>query len=189
MATNNATFYKGKMASEDVGSYLGSTRYQESGTDAIITDGALVTLGNLAPNAPYNIGDVDDAVDYNVFLSAPPTAATDPVVIVDISNVSNGVIAGNNYKIGIKLVGLTVEAGYPVRYRVPVKGDLYWVSDGCFASTPTVGQFAIPTANGTKHTPAASNPEDGSYCVKILTKKGFTSGSSNIGTMYLCQVQ
>lgn len=185
----NATMFKARMASEDVLSYTGSTKFQESSEFAPITDGALVVLGDLASNDAYNIGDVDDSVDYNVFLSKAPTADTDEVVIVDIAGVSNGDIAGNNYKMGIKLYGLTAPAGTAVRYRVPVKGDMFWLSDGCFTSTPTVNQFAIPTASSVKHTPSASNPGTGKYCVKILASKGFTAGSSNKGTMYLCQVQ
>lgn len=186
---NNQTFYKALMASESVLSYLGSTKYQVSGEFAEIHDGALVTLGALANNSVYNIGDLSGILDDNVFLSAAPTAITDPVVIVDISGVSNGDIAGNNYKIGIKQVGLKAPAGLAVRYRVPQKGDLYWISDDCFASAPTVGKFATPTASGTLHTPAESNPDDGTYCVKILDSRGFTAGVSNLGTLYLCQVQ
>lgn len=185
----NATMFKARMASESVLSLVGSTKFQDSSEYAPITDGALVVLQGLAPNDAYNIGDVDDAVDYNVFLSAAPTAPTDDVVIVDIAGISNGDIAGNNYKMGIKLYGLTAPAGEAVRYRTLMKGDMYWLSDGCFVSAPTVGQYAIATASSVQHTPNASNPGAGQYCVKILASKGFTAGSNNIGTLYLCQVQ
>lgn len=185
---NNETFSKALMASESVLSYLGSTKYQKSGEFAEIHDGALVTLGALASNDPYNIGDLSGILDDNVFLSAAPTQDTDPVVIVDISGVSNGIIAGNNYKIGIKLAGLKAEPGIAVRYRVPQKGDLFWVSDDCFASTPTLNQYAIPTASSTKFTPSASDESSTKFCVKILDSRDFTVGANSLGKLYLCQV-
>lgn len=187
MATQ--TFYKALMASESVLSFLGSTKYQAESEFAEIHDGALVTLAGLAKNDAYNIGDVDNVLDDNVFLSAAPAAVTDPVVIVDIAGVSNGIIAGNNYKIGIKLTDLKAEPGVAVRYRRLVKGDMFWLSDGCFATAPTVGQFATATASSTLHTPAAADPADGSYCVKILDSRDLTVGSKSAGTLYLCQVQ
>lgn len=186
---NMETFYKALMASESVLSYLGSTKFQDGEDEyAEIHDGALVTLGNLAPNDPYNIGDTSDMLDDNVYLSKAPAATTDPVVIVDIAGVSEGVIAGNNYKIGIKQVGLRGMPGYAVRYRIPMKHDRFWLSEDCFASAPTVGQYATATANSTKHTPAAAETGDGSYCVKIEDSRDFTVGNSAYGKLYLCRV-
>lgn len=189
MANTVKVFSKALMASESVLSYLGSTKYQEASAFAEIHDGALVELGALASNDAYNIGDLSGILDDNVFLSTAPTDANNAVVIVDISGVSNGNIAGNNYKIGDKLVDLKAQPGLAVRYRIPQKGDLFWLSDGCFASTPTLNQYAIPTASSTLHTPSASNPGTGKYCVKIIDSRSLTVGASNLGTLYLCQVQ
>lgn len=185
---NNETFSKALMASESVLSYLGSTKFQSSGEYAEIHDGALVVLGDLAPNDAYNIGDLSGIVDDNVFLSKAPAADTDKVVIVDISGVSNGIIAENNYKIGIKLVGLKAQPGVAVRYRVPISGDMFWLSEDCFASKPTLKQYAIPTASSTKFTPSASDESATKFCVKILDSRDFTVGASSKGSLYLCRV-
>lgn len=180
---NMETFYKGLMASENVISYVGSTKFQKNGKDAEIHDGALVVLGELAPSTVYG----ENAKDDNVFLSAAPTATTDDVVIVDISSVSGGKIAGNYYKEGIKLVGLRGMEGEAVRYRVPMKHDKFYVSADCFVGTPVIGQYATPTANDTKFTPAADKAAAG-FCVKILDSRDFTVGNQAFNNMYLCMV-
>lgn len=186
---NMETFYKALMASEDVKSYLGSAKFQDAGEYAEIHDGALVVLGDLAENNAYGAGVKDD----NVYLCKAPENDTDPVVIVDISEVSQGVIAGNNYKIGIKAVGLRQEAGYPVRYRVPMKHDRFWISGDCFNGDPTIGQYAIPVANSTKFAPNATDASADKFCVKIIDARDFTvgnglAGEGRTGKLYLCQV-
>lgn len=187
---NMETFYKALMASEDVKSYLGSTKFQDAaGEYADIHDGALVVLGDLAINNAYGA----DVKDDNVYLSKAPTADTDPVVIVDISEVSQGIIAGNNYKIGIKAVGLKQMAGFPARYRVPMKHDRFWISGDNFVSDPTIGKFAIPTANDTKLTPSEEDASATKFCVKIIDKRDFTvgnglAGAGRTGNLYLCKV-
>lgn len=197
---NMATMRPALMASESVQSYLTSIKFQENtGTTsspvmeyAEIHDGALVVRGELAPNEPYNTASVTNMKDDNVYLATAPAAVTDEVVIVDLAEVSQGVIAGNTYKIGIKLVGLVCQAGYPARARIPMKHDKYWLSGDCFASQPTVGQFATATANSTLHTPAATAATSG-YCVKIEDSRAFTVGnraaaSGYQGILYLVRV-
>lgn len=186
---NTETFYKGLMASEDVKSYLGSTKYKVGDDYAQIHDGALVVLGGLDNNAAYGA----TAVDYNVYTSTAPAADTDPVVLIDLSEVSQGTIAGNNYKIGVKAVGLRCLAGFPARYRIPVKHDRYWISGDCFNADPTVGEYAIPTAGTTYYTPSASDASATKFCVKILDSRDFTVGQTLAGTgrtgkLYLVQV-
>lgn len=183
---NMETFAKGLMASEDIKSYIGSTKFQKDGVFAEIHDGALVTLGDLAPNAAYDIGGVSGSLDDNTFLSTAPAATTDDVVIVDLAHVSNGLIGGNNYKIGIKQVGLKMEAGFPSRYRVISKGDRFWLSGDCFIGTPAKGKYAIPTAGSTKHTVADSAPTTTGYCVKIIDTREFTVGNTSEGSLYFC---
>lgn len=179
----NETFAKARMASESVLSYLGSVKMDE-----IINDGALVVLDGLADNTAYGASVLDD----NVFKGKKPEAVTDEVVIVDIAGVSNGVIAGNNYKIGNKLVGLTAEAETAVRYRIPMKGDMFWLSDSCFEGTPDLvtNKYAIPTVSSYKHTAVAEGAtSDAKYVIKLIDEKEFTIGMTKIGKMYLCQVQ
>lgn len=194
MATK--VFAKALMASEDVQAYVGSCKFG-TGTDSNftagqITDGAFVTLGGLALDETYST----TSLDWNVYHAFAPTAATlteDEVVVVDIAGVSEGVIAGNNYKIGVKQVDLIGKPGYAVRFRRLKKGDKFWLGQGCFATAPTVGQYAGLTANDVVLTPAASKT-DGQFNIKIQAAKALTVGMTvnTIATayeqLYLCEV-
>lgn len=183
---NMETFAKALMASESVLSYLGTTKFQEADNGgykyAVVHDGALVKLGGLAPNPAYGDGMLDD----NTFLSTAPANATDDVVIVDLAEVSNGVIADNTYKIGVKQVGLKMLAGFPARYRIPMIGDKYWLSSDCFAGTPEAGKYAIPTAGSTKHTVVDDLPTSGKYCIAILDSRDFVVGNESAGSLFFC---
>lgn len=179
---NMETFYQGLMASESVQSYVGSMKFKKDGDFAEIHDGALVKLGGLADSISY-----DNTKDDNVYEAEAPTAVTDDVVIVDLSEVSQGVIADNNYKMGIKLVGLRCLPGFPARYRVPMKHDRFWVSEDCFDKKPEVGKFAGVKANDTKFAALEQKAAEG-FCVEIIDSRDFTVGSSAYGSMYLCRV-
>lgn len=191
---NNETMRCALMASESVQSYLVSVKYKADDEYAEIHDGALVTLGDLAPNDVYNVGDrnganpaIEGYKDDNVYIATAPVATTDKVVIVDLAEVSQGPIAGNVYKMGIKLYGLVGEAGMPVRARRLIEGDKFWLQTDCFTAEPTVGQFATATANDTHHTPSTDRPADG-YCVKIQDARPFVTGNTVRGKLYLCEV-
>lgn len=190
---NKETMRPALMASESVQSYLVSIKYQKDGEYAQIHDGALVKLGELAPNDPYNVGvrngvTIDGKLDDNTYLATAPEAATDEVVLVDLPEVSGGVIAGNYYKQGIKLYGLVAEAGMPARGRFVQKHDKYWLSDDCFTATkaPAKGKFAVPTAGDTHHTVVEAATSKG-YCVKIEDERDFVAGNTVIGKLYLCR--
>lgn len=184
-------FHKGLMISEQVLSKLASVVYQDSDTDAAIHDGAFVVLGDMVKNSVY--GEAGNLNDYNVYNAKAPEAVTDPVVVVDIADISQGVIAGNNYKIGVKLVDLVGQAGYPMRARRMEVGDKFWLGRGNFASAPTVGQFAILTASDTILTPNGTKAESG-FCVKIQASKDLTLGQfvakadGSAEQIYLCEV-
>lgn len=194
MATK--VFAKALMASEDVQAYVGSCKFG-TGTDASftaaqVTDGAFVTLGGLALDETYSA----TSLDWNVYHAYAPTSAAltrEDVVVVDISGVSEGVIAGNNYKIGNKQVDLVGKPGYAVRFRRLQKGDKFWLGQGCFTSAPTVGKFANLTANAVTLTPAAS-ATDAQLNIKVLASKALTVGitvntvSTAFEQLYLCEV-
>ena len=185
---NIETFFHGLMASDSVKADLRSIKFQKDGAYAEIHDGALVKLGELAPNAVYGAQNKD----YNTYLATAPTADTDKVAIVDLSEVSQGTIAGNVYKIGIKQVGLKCAAGYPARVRFLKEHDMFWISGDCFTGDPVKGQYAVPTANDTHFTPAAVAAQD-KLCVKIQEVKDFTvgagvAGQGRTGKLYLCEV-
>ncbi|MBO7732385.1 MAG: hypothetical protein J6S67_07525 [Methanobrevibacter sp.] len=171
-------FKRGKMISGVVDSYLANAIAAVE-----VPDGALVTLGDLVADTTYDA----NGVEYDTYVAAAPAAATDEVVIVDYAGISEGEIAGNEYKMGIKLYGLKVPAGQIMRVRRLGLHDKFWLGEDNFASDPTVGQFAKATASAFTHTPAAALPESG-YAIKVLAKEGLTTGMRANGDIYLCEV-
>lgn len=189
MATK--VFSKGLMASEDIQSYVGSTKFMADDAYAQVMDGAFVVLGDLCTDGIYSA----DSIDYNVYQSTAPTATTDKVVVIDIAGISEGVIAGNTYKIGVKLVDLQAQPGFAVRFRRLALGDKFWLGEGCFASAVGENGYATLTANDVTLTPAASVPGSG-FAVKIQATKDLTVGQtvaknadgSTYEQLYLCEV-
>lgn len=166
------------MACESVESWVKSAKFG-TGSDAAfvpanVTDGAFVTLGGLSDDTTYT-GEKDWNV-HNAY--APATAAlnAEDVYVIDISGVQEGIIGGNVYKIGAKLVNLEVAAGYAVRARALHKGDKFWLGEGNFASAPTVGAYANLTAGDVVLTPAAATTA-GQLNIAIRASKPMTIGS------------
>lgn len=177
-------FYAGKMASQQLDSALSNALVQDGSNNNIACyDGSLVVLGALAGDATYDAS----GKEYDTYIATAPAAATDEVVIVDFAGISEGSIAGNEYKMGVKLVDLQVPAGVKTRVRRLHLHDKFWLGASNFVSTPTVGQYAVATASGMLHTPAAS-VTSGQYNVKILLSKELTVGMKSSGLQYLCEV-
>lgn len=173
-------FYAGKMLSQDVDSYVtnGISKLEA------VPNGALVVLGDLVKDATY----AENGVEYDTYeIGKVAAPTTDEVAIVDYAGISEGEIAGNDYKLGIKLYDLQVPAGVATRVRRLALHDKFWLAGDNFASAPTVDQFAIATASNYKHTPAEAKPDAG-YAIKILLEKDLTAGMHTEGKQYLCEV-
>lgn len=169
-----------EMVCENVQAYVKSAKFctgnDEAPEYAQCDDGAFVTLGKLCEDSTYA-----NMVDYNCKYAYAPTTdevALDDLWVTDIAEVGAGVIAGNTYRIGVKLVDLKIEAGYPVRVRKLKKGDMFWLGAGCFgAQLPTVGQYANLTANDVKLTAVAATSV-GKVNFAIRASKPMTIGTS-----------
>ena len=176
-------FRAAEMMSEDVQSYVISCQYQVASADAPIEDGSFVKLGELKPDTTYAAaGDKD----YNVYLASMPTAVTDKVVVIDYPGVSEGSIAGNSYRMGVKLFDLVAPAGRPVRARRLALGDRFWLGEDNFAADVGANGYATLTANDVRLTPAAAAGDN--FAVKIHLGKDFNYGQSAKGKLYLCEV-
>lgn len=179
-------FRAAEMMSEDVQSYVISCQYQENSKDAPIADGSFVKLGELKEDKTY-VASGDK--DYNVYLASAPTAVTDEVVVIDYPGVSEGAISGNSYRIGVKLFDLVAPAGRPVRARRLALHDRFWLGEGNFNGSVTVGNIAGLEANQT--TLKDSDGKEltkGQLNVKIHLGKDFNYGQSASGKLYLCEV-
>lgn len=175
-------FFASIMASQDVASLLYSGVYFEGTEAKEIHDGALVVKGDLMDHSIYT-----GIKDYNTYKITAPVADTDSVDIVDVSTRSHGEIMGVDYREGIKTFGLTGKAGVPVRVRVMGKGDKFFIAKDNFASAPTVGKFAIPTAGSTLLTPADAAATD-KTSFKIHFKEDVIEGMVNTDEEYFVEV-
>lgn len=179
MASN---FHKGLMMSEVVPTKLVTGVFQASGADAAVEDGALVVIGGLRSHDTY-----DSTTDLNTHNITAPTALTNRVAVVDYVGVPSGTIGGNLYRDGYKTFGLTVPAGTATRTRILELDDTGFWATGNFVAAPTVGQYAVLTANSVKLTAAASKPATG-FCVRVDASKPVTEGTVNTETEYFCTV-
>lgn len=167
---------EGKMASNVLDSMLANARASED-----IEDGSLVVLGDIVTDTVY--GDEE----YDTYESAYPTALTDEVVLVDLADISEGIIGGNNYRIGVNLYNLKAPAGKIFRVRRLALHDKFWLGADNFTGSPAIDKFATATVGTGKHTVADSIADSG-YCVKIIASKGLTTGMQDAGMIYLCEV-
>lgn len=171
-------FYAGKMISQQVDTFLTNAVLAED-----VKDGALVTLGGLTADQTYTpTGDYQ----YDVYSASMPTGTGDTLAFVDYAGVSEGKIAGNNYKVGNKLYNLTVPAGTLTRVRIPNIHDKFWLGADNYSGTPTVGQYATAGA-AYELTPAAEKPASG-FAVKIIATRELTAGMHSEGKLYLNEV-
>lgn len=175
-------FHKGLMMSEVVPTKLVTGIYQVSGTATAVGDGALVTIGALQAHDVYA-----NTTDLNTRAVAAPAAVTNRVGVIDYVGVPGGTIGGNYFREGYKTYGLTVPAGTPARVRILELDDTGFWGSSNFASTPTVGQYAVLTVGAVTLTPAASKPNSG-FCVKVEASKPVTEGTVNTDTEYFCTV-
>lgn len=176
-------FYSGKMISDQIDAYT------TNGVNALVEfhDGDLVKLGDLAADTTYDTTYNANGKEYDVYEAAAPAAASDEVGIIDYAGISEGEIAGNEYKIGKKLYDLTIPAGTNFRVRRLNLHDKFWVGAGNFVATPVVGEYAGATAGDARFTAAAALPAAG-LGVKVLVERDLTTGMRSNGKMYLVEV-
>lgn len=187
-------FQKVNMTSESVDSYnrtgLFKTYSGSVGTNASVDSGAFVVISKgLAPNDTYNAFlSGSTIVDINTFIATCPNAATDkPVYVVDVVKVTDGTIAGNVYREGVKTLSMTANAGEKVALRFLDYTDQFILGADNFASAPTVGQYAVLTA-GSAVTLTGSAGAGSGFAVRVEQKQTISEGIDANGVGYLCTV-
>jgi len=170
--------YSGKMISDQIDAYL-----TNGVAETDLYDGTLVVLGDLVEDTTY-VANGD--VQYDVYEATAATADATEVGIIDYAGISEGEINGNDYKIGVKLYNLAIPAGTNFRVRRLNLHDKFWLGASNFgANAPTVGQYAVPAANGEFAAAAALGDN---LTVKILVEKDLTTGMRSNGKIYLVEV-
>jgi hypothetical protein len=176
----NYFFQKEIMQSTDNRSLLQTVKYYVSATPTVITNGALVNVTDPSTN-------IWGTNDLNCYKCIAPAADTDAIHIVDLLETPYVTSGTKTYRIGEEIHSLTAPAEFPVRSRKPKLDDRFLVGEDLFASTPTVGQFAIPTAGATTYTPSASIVTT-KFCVKIIEEVTVGLGVEGSLTAYRCRV-
>jgi hypothetical protein len=156
---SNYFFQKRIMASENVVAYERSVLYYVSATPTEITQGALLKLTDRATS-------VFGTSDLTTYKAIKPAADTDPIYIADILETPYATLGSNNYRVGVELSNLRAPANTPIRVRKPKLDDVYIIGADNFASAPTVGEWAIPTAGSVLYTPSGSEITT-KHCVLI----------------------
>lgn len=192
-------FNKINMRSEDLHAMLKDGYFVDANGFAAVEDGALVSICDPMTHElydgtfgqPYSTDAVTIPAVAQKDLNARTIKAYDasePIYgFVDYVGVNSSDVMGVQYRVGDKIAGIGVPAGEHTRVRMVELGDEFYLGDENFASAPTVGQFAAPTANDTKLTPAATKAAAG-LCIKIDDTKPLIMGQVNNGVLYRCRV-
>lgn len=177
---NKNFFQPVRMESQFVDTKLQSVFFMNDGEKAEIFDGAVVKLGDFAAEDVYSAsytraaGTTKTILDLNAREATYLAAATDAEVgVIDLATVATADGMGNTYRLGGKTIGLTAEAGIPVRFRKLVVDDVFVIGEDN-TETLTVGEYAVPGTDG-KWDAAASAPQSGMYC-KVIDKYNVTQG-------------
>ena len=177
-------FNKIIMTSEfDVSKLKAGVFYDGSDAQAEVEDGAFVSVLGLEDHDLYT-----GMKDFNA-RKLTAFDGTSPIYgFIDYVGVSHADAMGVNYRVGDKTAGLFPVAGEVVRVRIPELGDEFYLGDENFASAPTVGKFAAPTAGTTTMTPAAAAPATG-FAVEVEDERTLITGQVNEGSkLYRCRV-
>ena len=170
------------MQSEFDVSKLKDGYFQAEGVDAVVEDGALVSVKEPRAHDLYaNMKDLNarNCVAYD---------AEAPIFgFVDYVGVSHADVLGVNYRIGDKIAGVYPSAGEGTRIRIPCLGDEFYLGNENFNGTPAVGKFAVPEAG--KTTMKIADAKAAGFCIAIEDERDLIMGQVNEGSkLYRCRV-
>lgn len=175
---NKHFFQPVRMESQYVDTKLQTVMFQADEANAACYDGELAVLGDFVKDPVYlgaftAASAADSApVDFNTRAATVPAAATAVGVgVIDLPTVPTAAGAGVTYRMGYKTIGLTAEAGVPVRFRKLVVDDTFATGEENCTAALTVGQYAALATGGDagKWAPAADAAATGCYA-KVISK-------------------
>lgn len=180
-------FFAGKMGSQQLDVLLANAYIVDGEGEAIeAPDGGLVELKDLRADDTYSA----DGLQYDVYDAEKPGEEPKDLALIDYAGISEGEIAGNEYKIGIKLYNLNVPAGVITRVRRPMLHDKFWLGEDNYDFDPKLGDLAGVKANDFKHAKItlAEGKEPEGYAVKVRIVRELTTGTRSQGKMFLNEV-
>ena len=175
---NKNFFQPVRMESQYVATKLQTVLFQAEDANAACFDGELAVLGDFTQDPVYlNAFTAANAAasapaDFNTRIATAPAAATAVGVgVIDLPTVPMATGAGVAYRMGYKTIGLTAEAGVPVRFRKLVVDDTFATGEENCTAALTVGQYAVLATGGDagKWAPAADAAATGCYA-KVISK-------------------
>lgn len=175
---NKHFFQPVRMESQYVDTKLQTVMFQADEANAACYDGELAVLGDFVKDPVYlgaftAASAADSApVDFNTRAATVPAAATAVGVgVIDLPTVPTAAGAGVTYRMGYKTIGLTAEAGVPVRFRKLVVDDTFATGEENCTAALTVGRYAVLATGGNagKWAPAADAAATGCYA-KVISK-------------------
>ena len=173
---NKNFFQPVRMESQYVATKLQTVLFQADDKNAACFDGELAVLGDFTQDPVYlNAFTAANAAasapaDFNTRIATAPAAATAVGVgVIDLPTVPMATGAGVAYRMGFKTIGLTAEAGVPVRFRKFVVDDTFATGEENCTAALTVGQYATVGTAG-KWVPAAKAPSTAGCYAKVISK-------------------
>ena len=173
---NKNFFQPVRMESQYVATKLQTVLFQADDENAACFDGELAVLGDFTQDPVY-LNAFTDAnaaasapADFNTRIATAPAAATAVGVgVIDLPTVPMATGAGVAYRMGFKTIGLTAEAGVPVRFRKFVVDDTFATGEENCTAALTVGKYATVGTAG-KWVPAADAPSTAGCYAKVISK-------------------
>mgnify|MGYP007114420906 FL=1 len=173
---NKNFFQPVRMESQYVATKLQTVLFQADDKNAACFDGELAVLGDFTQDPVYlNAFTAANAAasapaDFNTRIATAPAAATAVGVgVIDLPTVPMATGAGVAYRMGFKTIGLTAEAGVPVRFRKFVVDDTFATGEENCTAALTVGRYATVDTAG-KWVPAAEAPSTAGCYAKVISK-------------------
>lgn len=173
---NKNFFQPVRMESQYVATKLQTVLFQADDENAACFDGELAVLGDFTQDPVYlNAFTAANAAasapaDFNTRIATAPAAATAVGVgVIDLPTVPMATGAGVAYRMGFKTIGLTAEAGVPVRFRKFVVDDTFATGEENCTAALTVGQYATVGTAG-KWVPASEAPSTAGCYAKVISK-------------------
>lgn len=173
---NKNFFQPVRMESQYVATKLQTVLFQADNKNAACFDGELAVLGDFTQDPVYlnafaaANAEASAPADFNTRIATAPAAATAVGVgVIDLPTVPMATGAGVAYRMGFKTIGLTAEAGVPVRFRKFVVDDTFATGEENCTAALTVGKYASVGTAG-KWVPEADTPSTTGCYAKVISK-------------------